>query len=180
MRRKTTLIVSCGEELKVKMQTVIHTRDKEDDNESVASSNFVDTYSTRQSVHREEPNEDVATANHITICEEAQIEDEDAKDAPPELEEGVKVTVDELKEINLGDDNDPRPTYISALLSSEEEETYIQLLQEFKDVFKVVIQRNARPRSKSSSSSSLDKERSSAGQTNSTSISTRLGSTNRG
>ena len=37
-------------------------------------------------------------------------EDEDAKDVPTKLEEGVKVTVDTLKEINLGTDKDPKPT----------------------------------------------------------------------
>ncbi|GAA0147886.1 hypothetical protein LIER_36601 [Lithospermum erythrorhizon] len=36
---------------------------------------------------------------------------EDAEDAPSTLEEGVKVTVDKLKEINLGTDDEPRPIY---------------------------------------------------------------------
>ncbi|KAI3470777.1 hypothetical protein Pfo_027440 [Paulownia fortunei] len=68
--------------LKVKLQTIIftQTQDDKDDRESVASS------------------------YHITLSEE--IEKEDAEVAPPELEEGVKATVDELKEINLGDFKD--------------------------------------------------------------------------
>ncbi|CAA0835296.1 Unknown protein, partial [Striga hermonthica] len=82
-----------------------------------------------------EPTEDIAHVNHITICEDAPIKEEDAEDAPPKLEEGVKSTVDELKEINLGDVDDPRPTYISALLTVDEEKAYIELLGEFKDVF---------------------------------------------
>ncbi|XP_070030061.1 uncharacterized protein LOC142166988 [Nicotiana tabacum] len=61
--------------------------------------------------------------------------DEDAKDAPPELEEGVKTTVDALKEVNLGVVEDPKPTYISASLTGDEESKYIELLKEFKDVF---------------------------------------------
>ena len=39
----------------------------------------------------------------------------------PELEEGVKVTVDTLKKINLGTDEDPKPTYVNASLESDEE-----------------------------------------------------------
>ncbi|XP_070047111.1 uncharacterized protein [Nicotiana tomentosiformis] len=57
------------------------------------------------------------------------------KDAPPELEEGVKATIDALKEVNLGTDEEPRPTYLSALLEVDEESTYIELLKEFRDVF---------------------------------------------
>ncbi|KAL0455744.1 UNVERIFIED_CONTAM: hypothetical protein Slati_0913600 [Sesamum latifolium] len=56
------------------------------------------------------------------------------QNCPSELEEGVKATVDELKEINLGDVENPRPIYISALLSDDEEKAYVELLHEFKDV----------------------------------------------
>ncbi|XP_070057701.1 uncharacterized protein [Nicotiana tomentosiformis] len=49
--------------------------------------------------------------------------------------EGVKTTVDVLKEVNLGTDKEPRPTYLSALLEVDEESTYIELLKEFRDVF---------------------------------------------
>ncbi|XP_070036802.1 uncharacterized protein [Nicotiana tomentosiformis] len=61
--------------------------------------------------------------------------DEDVKDAPPEFQEGVKTTVDALKEVNLGTDEEPRPTYLIALLEVDEENTYIELLKEFRDVF---------------------------------------------
>ncbi|KAI3456919.1 hypothetical protein Pfo_013582 [Paulownia fortunei] len=63
------------------------------------------------------------------------MEEEDAEVAPPELEEGVKATVDELKEINLGDVDSSRPIYISALLAIDEERAYLKLLYKFKDVF---------------------------------------------
>ncbi|KAL0405635.1 UNVERIFIED_CONTAM: Transposon Ty3-G Gag-Pol polyprotein [Sesamum latifolium] len=43
--------------------------------------------------------------------EDGEIEEEDAEDAPVELEEGVKATVDELREANLGNTEDPRPIY---------------------------------------------------------------------
>ncbi|XP_070045881.1 uncharacterized protein [Nicotiana tomentosiformis] len=62
-------------------------------------------------------------------------EDEDVKGTPYELEEGVKTTVDALKEVNLGTDEEPRPTYLSDLLAIDEERTYMELLKEFKDVF---------------------------------------------
>ncbi|KAL0368039.1 UNVERIFIED_CONTAM: hypothetical protein Scaly_1022800 [Sesamum calycinum] len=55
--------------------------------------------------------------------------------APAELEEDIKATIDELKEVNLGDIENPRPIYISASLTHGEEGTYIALLHEFKDVF---------------------------------------------
>ncbi|XP_071923150.1 uncharacterized protein [Coffea arabica] len=62
-------------------------------------------------------------------------EEEDADDAPPELEQGVKNTVDMLKEINLGTNDDPRPIYISSCMTPEEEKEYVDLLLEFRDVF---------------------------------------------
>ncbi|GAA0173822.1 hypothetical protein LIER_27357 [Lithospermum erythrorhizon] len=71
---------------------------------------------------------------HITT-EEGESLPEDAVDAPLVLEEDVKITVDKLKEINLGIGDEPRPTYISALLMPEEEAGYVALLKEFKDVF---------------------------------------------
>ena len=63
------------------------------------------------------------------------MEEEDAKDAPPELEEGVKITIDPLKEVNLGTDEDPKPTYLSAFLEIDEEVAYMNILKEYKDVF---------------------------------------------
>ena len=51
------------------------------------------------------------------------------------MEDGVQATVDELKEINLGTIEEPWPTFISALLTPEEEEGYFKLLLEYKDVF---------------------------------------------
>ncbi|KAI0513357.1 hypothetical protein KFK09_009374 [Dendrobium nobile] len=62
-------------------------------------------------------------------------DDLQVRDAPPELEEEIKSTVDELKEINLGTDDDPRPIFISALLSESETQDLIQLFPEFRDCF---------------------------------------------
>ncbi|KAL0416672.1 UNVERIFIED_CONTAM: Transposon Tf2-12 polyprotein [Sesamum latifolium] len=128
MRRQTTLAISCGKVLKVKAQTMIFTQvqsDDEDDRKSVASSNYINN-STE---------EDFAQIYHVTLIEDGEIEEEDAEDAPVELEKGVKTTVDELREVNLGNTEDPRPIYTSTSLTQEEEGAYITLLHEFKDVF---------------------------------------------
>ncbi|KAL0395320.1 UNVERIFIED_CONTAM: hypothetical protein Slati_4498200 [Sesamum latifolium] len=122
------LAISCEKVLKVKAQTMVFTQvqsDDEDDRESVASSNYINS-STE---------EDFAQIYHVTLIEDGEIEEEDAEDAPVELEESVKTTVDELREVNLGNTEDPRPIYTSASLTQEEEEAYIMLLHEFKDVF---------------------------------------------
>lgn len=46
----------------------------------------------------------------------------------------MKAIVDKLKDINLGTEEDRKLIYISALLSTEEEKEYIELLHEFRDV----------------------------------------------
>ena len=50
---------------------------------------------------------------------------------PPGLEEGVKVIVDALKDINLGTDEDLKPTYVNASLASDDERTYVDLFKEY-------------------------------------------------
>ncbi|KAL0367529.1 UNVERIFIED_CONTAM: Transposon Tf2-12 polyprotein [Sesamum radiatum] len=128
MKPQTTLAISCGEVLKVKAQTIIFTQvqsDDEDDRKSVASSNYISNSAE----------EDIVQTDHVTLIEDGEIEEEDAEDALVELEEGVKATIDELKGVNLGNTKDPRPMYTSASLTQEEEEAYIKLLHEFKDVF---------------------------------------------
>ena len=49
--------------------------------------------------------------------------------------DGGQATVDELKELNLGTSEEPRPIYVSSLLTLEEESKYFELLMEYKDVF---------------------------------------------
>ena len=48
---------------------------------------------------------------------------------------GGQATVDELKELNLGTNEVPRPISVSSLLSPEEEKLYLEFLSEYKDVF---------------------------------------------
>ncbi|XP_070039572.1 uncharacterized protein [Nicotiana tomentosiformis] len=138
MRRQTKFMVSCDEVLKVKPYTVVYTKECDEDKESMGSSYHV----TAQGEHGvsylmedDEKLEDVSLCYHISFNDGDPQEDKDAKDAPPELEEGVKATIDALKEVNLGTNEEPRPTYLSALLAIDDENTYIKLLKEFKDVF---------------------------------------------
>nr|CAD1839597.1 unnamed protein product [Ananas comosus var. bracteatus] len=52
-----------------------------------------------------------------------------------QLEDGGQATIDELLEVNLGTEEEPRPTYISALLRKEEQSNLKALLLEFVDCF---------------------------------------------
>ncbi|KAA0041103.1 uncharacterized protein E6C27_scaffold128G00060 [Cucumis melo var. makuwa] len=84
-----------------------------------------------------EQGEGEISCHHITILKELEIEtpEEDAEDDPQSLEDGGQSTVDELKEVNFGTMKEPRPTFISPSLSSEEEGKYMSLLKEYKDIF---------------------------------------------
>ena len=73
--------------------------------------------------------EDIVLCCHILVNDNDPVEEEDAKDAPPELEEGVKITIDPLKKVNLGTDEDSMPTYLSAFLEIDEEVAYMNILK---------------------------------------------------
>ncbi|KAL0298430.1 UNVERIFIED_CONTAM: hypothetical protein Sradi_6502800 [Sesamum radiatum] len=114
------------EVLKAKAQTVILTQvqsDDEDDKESVASSNYINNGAE----------EDNAQTYHITLIEDGDVEEEDTEDAPAELEEGIKATIDELKEVNLGDIENPRS--IDIVLTNSGRRNLYYITHEFKDVF---------------------------------------------
>ncbi|KAL0461070.1 UNVERIFIED_CONTAM: Transposon Tf2-12 polyprotein [Sesamum latifolium] len=85
----------------------------------------------------EEEIEIIVGSNHVSIDEgsDSDISENEIQNAPPELEDGIQATVDELKELNLGTTEEPRPIFVSALLSPEEEEQYFKTLGEYKDVF---------------------------------------------
>ncbi|KMT15743.1 hypothetical protein BVRB_3g057210 [Beta vulgaris subsp. vulgaris] len=59
----------------------------------------------------------------ITAKHEAPESDEEMEtdEAPKTLEDGGQATVDELKELNLGTQEEPRPVYVSASLTQQEE-----------------------------------------------------------
>ncbi|BFG16253.1 hypothetical protein CerSpe_025270 [Prunus speciosa] len=71
----------------------------------------------------------------IKELDEAEPFKYEVQEASPALEDGGQATVYELKELNLGTSEDPRPILFSALLNPSEEKSYHQLLLEYKDVF---------------------------------------------
>ena len=77
------------------------------------------------------------TSYHVTV--EVYFNLEFSKDKPREtpqvFEDGGQAIVDELKELNLGTNEDLRPIYVSMLLSHSEEKSYFELFLDYKDVF---------------------------------------------
>ena len=55
--------------------------------------------------------------------------------APPEMEDSGQETIDEHWEVNLRATDDPKRSFMSAMMSDEEVAQYEQLLHECKDVF---------------------------------------------
>ncbi|KAK4385728.1 hypothetical protein Sango_2696800 [Sesamum angolense] len=78
----------------------------------------------------EEELEIIIDSNHISIDEgsDMDISEDGIQNAPPQLEDRIQATIDELKELNLGSTEEPRPIFISALLSPKEEEQYFKTL----------------------------------------------------
>ncbi|KAH0735286.1 hypothetical protein KY285_010993 [Solanum tuberosum] len=98
MRRRVELVVSCKEELKAKVHTVVYTKEREEDEESVGSSNHItiqNEYDYLPQMKIDEELEDIVWCCHISVSDNDPLEEEDAGDAPPELEEGVQTTIDE-------------------------------------------------------------------------------------
>lgn len=58
-----------------------------------------------------------------------------AAPAPEQLEDDIHHTTDDLIEINLGSDDDPHPTFVSATLTPEEHEDYRKFLMQYRDCF---------------------------------------------
>ena len=118
MKRNFTLDISTEGSLKVKRRTIVH---------------------TSQSLIHNEQIEEVSSLFHITIkkdtLSDAKVTNEEVDEAPPALEDRGQATVNELKEINLGTAEKPWPTFISAFLTPKEEEGYLKILVEYKDVF---------------------------------------------
>ena len=85
-------MVSCGEVLNTKSHVVVYTKQREGDEESVE-----DKMHTFSPIKIAGESENVSWCYHISFSDVEPQEDEDAKDVAPELEEGVKLTVDALK-----------------------------------------------------------------------------------
>ncbi|KAL6316168.1 hypothetical protein AAG906_015998 [Vitis piasezkii] len=74
---------------------------------------------------------------HVTVQVDSNskfLEDEPGE-ASQVFEDRGQAIVDELKELNLGTNENPRPIYVSVLLSPFEEKSYFELLLNYKDVF---------------------------------------------
>ena len=117
MKYHTTIVVTIDEILKMRLKIVVVTKTLPE---------TLDVPSSEESV---------AFSYHITALDGEDHPEEDAEDAPLAFKEGIKSTIDDLKEINLGTLDGPRPVYVSALLTFEEQKMYIELLSEYKDVF---------------------------------------------
>ena len=117
MKRQCEWVVSAEETLKGKTRTIVITNPS----------------------NEEEEDEIIClTSNHITIEEDDNdkfVVEEDVEENPSSLESENKPTMDELKEVNLGTVENPRPTFINANLSSGEEANYMELLMEYRDIF---------------------------------------------
>ena len=98
IKRKMFVSVNTEGSLKVKRHNVVFTRPENNELEDGV---------------------DVVSCDHVMIEEASNYEafEEDVEAAPLSLEDGGQSTVDELKEVNLGMVEDPRPTFISAQLS---------------------------------------------------------------
>ncbi|KMT11469.1 hypothetical protein BVRB_5g107940 [Beta vulgaris subsp. vulgaris] len=119
MKRFSTLEVKMGKSLTVRGHTIVLTNQKP----SIVQNEGSDE-------------ETAASCNHVTVCEaESQDEEVETAEAPKTLEDGGQSTVDDLKELSLGTPDEPRPIFVSALLTHAEEKAYLELLMEYKDVF---------------------------------------------
>ncbi|KAL0439764.1 UNVERIFIED_CONTAM: hypothetical protein Slati_2459400 [Sesamum latifolium] len=123
MRNQTTLAIPCGKVLKVKAQTMIFTQvqsDDEDDRESVASSNYITNVAE----------EDIAQTYHVTLIEDGEVEEEEAEDAPVELEEAEVnklIEVGFIREVKY-------PKWISSIVPVRKKNGQIRVCVDFRDL----------------------------------------------
>ena len=77
------------------------------------------------------------TSYHVIVGVDSNSEfsEDEPDDALQVFEDGGQATVDELKELNLGTNEDPRPIYVSMHLSLSVKKCYFELLLDYKDVF---------------------------------------------
>ncbi|KAK6793867.1 hypothetical protein RDI58_007320 [Solanum bulbocastanum] len=113
MKSKTVLSITIDGSSKVKESIVVftnqfHEKTKKDKREAI----------TVIVENQREHSNLIQSSYHITVKEGPHINDtnDDVQEAPPQLENGVQSTIDDLKELNLGTLKDPYPTFIRALL----------------------------------------------------------------
>ncbi|KAL2937299.1 Gypsy retrotransposon integrase-like protein 1 [Bienertia sinuspersici] len=112
MKSLTTIGIQTGESLSMKGRTIVVTNQPSSDDQ-------------------EGDGDTMAVCNHIIVCEVSTPEDEEVEtsEASKSLEDGGQATVDGHKESNLGTEGEPRPVYVSALLSQEEENAKLRLAE---------------------------------------------------
>ena len=71
----------------------------------------------------------------VEVDSNSEFLEDELREAPQVFEDERQATVDELKEGNLGTNENPRPIYVTMLLSHSEEKSYFELLLDYKDVF---------------------------------------------
>ena len=121
MKHELIVEVSTGNSLKVKQQTIMHTQDLE-----------------KQVDDGEEDHETLVLPScHVTTetDSESDASNDEPNEAPRAIEDEGQATIDEFKELNLRTDEEPRPIYVSSLLTPEEESKYFEFLTEYKDAF---------------------------------------------
>ncbi|XP_074301161.1 uncharacterized protein LOC141632514 [Silene latifolia] len=130
MKRMQVVDIIQHEPLKAMRRVLVFTGQQKNAEELVPSSSR--TCDTKKSSDLE-----ITTSSYHITVEEIPDENEEveADEAPETLEDRGQSTVDEFKELNLGTTEYPRPIYVSALLTKEEEEEYYKLLVKYKDVF---------------------------------------------
>ena len=114
MKHKLIVEVSTRNSLKVKRRTIVHTRELE-----------------KQVDDGEEDHETLVLPYcHMTAETDSKSDasDDEPNEAPRAIEDRGQTTVDELKELNLGTDEESRLIYMSLLLMLEEESKYFKLL----------------------------------------------------
>ncbi|XP_074277745.1 uncharacterized protein LOC141601368 [Silene latifolia] len=117
MKRHLEVEITMDVSLKTKGRTIVFTNPK------------------KESSHRRIA-QDFVASNHVTAQECQDSDDEiEVGETPKTLEDGVQATVDDLEEINLGTSEEPRPVFVSALLTEQGKTEYVSLLSEYKDVF---------------------------------------------
>ena len=104
MKHHTTMVVTTDKVLKMRLKTVVVTKTLPEASDVLSSK------------------ESVVFSYHITTLDGEDHPKKDVEDALLAFEEGVKSTVDDLKEINLGTLDNPRSIYVSALLTHKKKE----------------------------------------------------------
>ena len=105
MKHFSSLDVKTNGSLRIKRHTVVFTSQPKN-------------FGSNEEVEKEE----VVSSNHFTIHECDDLDSEiELAETPKTFEDGGQDTVDDLKELNFGTNKEPRPFYVSASLTLEEE-----------------------------------------------------------